>query len=415
MRYNNIRAISAKNVLGGVALECEMKIMKYDFDQPINRLNTNSLKWDIHENELPMWVADMDFKACPAIINAIKERTDNGVFGYSVVPDKWYEAYSNHWKKRYGFKMTPDSLVFCTGVIPALSSIVRKFTTPAENVCIQTPVYNIFYNCILNNGRNVIENPLKYADGQYSQDFADLEKKLANPQTTLMLLCNPQNPSGKIWSRTDLAEIGKLCKKYHVLVVSDEIHCDLTDPNKNYVPFASVNSDCAENSITCIAPSKAFNIAGLNTAAIMASNSFIRHKAQRGLNTDECAEPNVFACQTAIAAFNEGDEWLDELRDYIYKNKLIVKDFIEKNIPQIKLVDSEATYLLWLDCSSLKINAEEFQSFLRKSTGLWLSAGDIYGGNGNSFMRMNIACPKAYIYDGLERLKNGVFAALQRE
>ena len=381
--------------------------MKYDFDKITDRKGTSSLKWDTRENELPMWVADMDFETAPAIVEAIEKRAENGIFGYSVVPDEWSRSICNWWKNRHRYDMKPESLVFCTGVVPAISSIVRKMTAVGENVLIQTPVYNIFFNSILNNGRRVIENKLLYDGKAYSVDFDDLEKKLADPQTTLMLLCNPQNPAGKIWDKETLIKIGELCIKHNVLIVSDEIHCDLTDPDKEYIPFASISEEFEMNSITCISPTKAFNIAGLQTSAVMIPNKVIRRKVERGLNTDEVAEPNVFAINAAIAAFNEGGEWLDELKEYIYKNKQTVKDYLDKNVPQIKLVYSEATYLLWLDCTSFVKDGDSFAGFVRKNSGLWVSDGSAYG-NGDKFIRMNIATQRERVLDGLERLKKSV-------
>ncbi len=382
--------------------------MKYDFDKVVNRRDTYSLKWDVKENELPMWVADMDFETAPEIINAIEKRAAHGVFGYTDVPKEWYQAICNWWEMRHHFQMQQDWLMFCTGVIPAISSIVRKLTTPNENVVIQTPVYNIFFNSIVNNGCRVLESPLVYENGLYRIDWEDLEEKLANPQTTLMILCNPQNPAGIIWDQETLEKIGDLCAKHHVTVIADEIHCDLTDPGKEYIPFASVSGNCRENIITCIAPTKTFNIAGLQTAAIMVPNPQLRYKVNRAINTDEVAEPNVFAVTAAIAAYQEGAEWLDELRAYIYENKQTVKQYIQEHIPEITVVDSEATYLLWLDCSKITQDTDIFLKKLRKETGLFLSLGSIYGGNGKCFARMNLACPRATVLDGLHRLEKGV-------
>lgn len=382
--------------------------MKYNFDEIIDRSGTNSLKWDVAGNALPMWVADMDFKACPVIIQALDKRVDNGVFGYSIIPDEWYDAYCGWWHKRHGFEIQHDWLVFCTGVIPAISSLVRKLTMPSDNVVIQTPVYNIFFNSIINNGRKVLENKLLYDGVSYKIDFEDLEEKLAGENTTMLILCNPQNPAGIIWSRETLSRIGDLCLKYHVTVVSDEIHCDITDIGKEYVPFASVSEACRINSVTCLAPTKAFNIAGLNTAAVMVPNEELRKKAERGLNTDECAEPNAFAVQAAVAAFNYGGEWLDELRYYVEVNKKLVTDFIATELPKVKGLASEATYLIWLDCSAYRINSEAIQEHLKTKAGLLLSAGSIYGGNGSGFLRMNVACPKSVVVEGLKRLKDGL-------
>lgn len=384
--------------------------MTYDFDTPTERRNTNSLKWDVAEGELPMWVADMDFQTAPEIREAIMKRAEHGIFGYSVIPDAWYEAYIQWWKMRHGYTMERDWLIFCTGVVPAISSIVRKLTTPAEKVLIQTPVYNIFFNSILNNGRQVLESPLRYDGKEYRIDFADLEEKLSDPQTALMILCNPHNPTGKIWDRQTLEKIGALCSRHHVTVVSDEIHCDLTDPGESYVPFASVSETCRQISITCMAPTKAFNLAGLQTAAVSVPDEVLRHKVWRALNTDEAAEPNAFAVEAAVTAFTRGADWLDALRDYLYENKKLAAAYIEKEIPGVRAVASQATYLLWLDCSGLIGCGREAAGFLRRETGLYLSEGSQYGGNGADFLRMNIACPRAVLKDGLERLKNGLAA-----
>ena len=382
--------------------------MKYDFDTVIDRKNTASLKWDVKDGELPMWVADMDFPTAPEIIEAIAKRVRHGVYGYSVMPDQWYEAYINWWGKRHGLAMEQKGLIFCTGVVPAISSAVRKLTTPAEKVLIQTPVYGVFFNSILNNGRQVIENPLKYDGREYSIDFEDLEEKLSDPQTSLMILCNPHNPIGKIWDRETLGRIGALCKKHSVTVLADEIHCDLTDPGCDYVPFASVNEECRDISVTAIAPTKTFNLAGLQTAAVYVHDKVLRHRVWRGLNTDEVAEPNAFAVTAAAAAFNEGGGWLEELRKYIAENKAIVADFLQNELPCVKLVPSQATYLLWLDCGEVTDDAKKLAGFIRQETGLFLSHGNQFGGNGNRFVRLNVACPKVTLRDGLGRLKAGI-------
>lgn len=382
--------------------------MFYDFDTPVNRRHTDSLKWDVAEGTLPMWVADMDFRTAPEIREALAAHLEHGVFGYNIVPDEWYSAIQNWWNTRHHFLMEKDWLLFCTGVVPALSSIVRKMTTVGENVLIQTPVYNIFFNSILNNGRHVLESPLQYDGSRYSIDYDDLEEKMADPQTTMMILCNPHNPVGKIWDAETLARIGHLAAKHRVLVVSDEIHCDITDPGKEYIPFASVNEECCSNSITCIAPTKTFNLAGLQTAVVCVPDPYIRHKVNRGLNTDEVAEPNAFAIPAAIAAFTKGGPWLDALREYLYENKKTVGMFLKERLPMLKLVPSEATYLLWIDCGKLCDDAQNLQSFLRKEAGLYVSSGAQYGQTGKSFLRLNIACPKSTLAKGLERLAGGI-------
>lgn len=382
--------------------------LKYDFDTVNDRQNTNSLKWSVNDSELPMWVADMDFKTAPAVTEAILDRAKHGIFGYNIVPDEWYFAYMNRWKSRYNFEIKKEWLIFCTGVVPAVSSIVRKLTTPAENVLLLTPVYNIFFNSIVNNGRNVLECRLKYDGERYEIDFDDLENKLSNPQTTMMIFCNPHNPIGKIWSKETLKKVGGLCKKHNVIVVSDEIHCDLTKTGKTYTPFASASEECKMNSITCISPTKSFNLAGLQTAAVMIPNEYLRNKVNRGLNTDEAAEPNCFAVQAVTAAYGLGGEWLDELRKYLDENRILVSDFIKAELPMLKLVKSEATYLLWLDCSSICKNSIELAEHIRKKTGLFLSDGAQYGLGGEQFLRLNIACPKAVLKDGLNRLKKAI-------
>lgn len=382
--------------------------MTYNFDKIVNRRNTNSMKWNVADNELPMWVADMDFETAPEIMEAIQKRAAHGCFGYADVPDEWYDAYINWWKNRHDFTINKDWLMFCTGVVPAISSIVRKLTTPAEKVLIQTPVYNIFFNSILNNGRQVLESPLVFDGERYNIDFDDLERKLSDPQTTLMILCNPHNPAGNIWNREELERIGELCFKHHVVVVSDEIHCDITRPGTSYIPFASVSDKCKYNSVTCIAPTKTFNIAGLQTAAISVPDEVLRHKVWRGINTDEVAEPNVFAVEAAVAAFNNGVEWLDELRKYIFGNKDYALEYITKEIPELKAVYSDATYLLWIYLKDMPGCAKEAAHYIRKETGLYISCGSQYGGDGSSFVRMNLACPREVLVDGLRRLKEGV-------
>ncbi|MCD8023033.1 MAG: pyridoxal phosphate-dependent aminotransferase [Lachnospiraceae bacterium] len=404
--------------------------MSYNFDIPVNRRNTNSLKWNVGEKELPMWVADMDFETAPEIREALAARVAHGVFGYTDIPDAWYQAYIGWWEARHDFKMEKDWLIFCTGVVPAISSIVRKLTTPAEKVLIQTPVYNIFFNSILNNGRQVLESPLLYDRemGAYSIDFADLEEKLSDPQTSLMILCNPHNPVGKIWDTETLARIGELCRKYHVIVVSDEIHCDITAPGRAYTPFASVSETCRAPSATCIAPTQAFNLAGLQTAAVSVPNETLRHKVWRGLNTDEVAEPNTFAVDAAIAAFTKGGAWLDELRAYIQENKEMAAKYIAEQIPKLGVVPSEATYLMWLECKLETSMAEgalqcgnaegglaaDVAHFVREKTGLYLSEGSQYGASGSHFLRLNVACPNAVMQDGLHRLKEGLEAYRSR-
>ena len=383
--------------------------MDFQFDESVDRRNTGSMKWDVAKGELPMWVADMDFRTAPGIIEKITGRAKQGVFGYTVVTDEWYQSYQTWWKKRHDFEIRKEWLVFCTGVVPAISSIVRKVTTVGENVVVLTPVYNIFFNSILNNGRNVLDSRLKYDGSRYQIDLDDLEEKLSDPQTTLFILCNPHNPVGKIWERETLERIGDLCSKHHVLVLSDEIHCDITEPGWEYTPFASVSENCRTHSITCVAPTKAFNLAGLQTAAVIVPDDHLRLKVSRGLNTDEVAEPNVFAAIAPIAAFTCGGEWLDSLRDYLWENRAFAEEYIKKEIKGISPVFARATYLLWLDCRNMSGSSTQFCHFIRSHSGLYLSDGNEYR-NGEGFLRMNLACPRQQVEDGLKRLKESVAA-----
>ena len=378
--------------------------MKYDFDKPTYRRGTDSLKWDVSENELPMWVADMDFEAPPAIKNAIREVAERGIYGYSIVPDEYFESIASFYKRRFGVDFKPSEMAFSTGVVAAISSMVRKLSTPAENVLIQAPVYNIFYNSILNNGRNVLSSDLVYEGGEYRIDFSDLEEKLKNPQTSLMILCNPHNPVGKIWDKDTLAKIGELCKKYGVTVISDEIHGLVTRPGVKYTPFASVSDTCAEISVTCVSASKGFNLAGLHSACVISKNPVLLHKAWRGINTDEVGEPNVFAIRANIAAYNECDEWLDGVNEYLYENRRVAENMIKERAPRLCTVSADATYLLWVDVSHYTENSEDFARELRSATGLYVSDGVEYGHGGEKFVRINLATQRKNVEDGVARL-----------
>lgn len=383
--------------------------MGIQFGNGIERRNTGSMKWDVVEHELPMWLADMDFQTAQVITENIIERAKQGVFGYTVVTNEWYQAYQTWWKERHHFEIQKEWMIFCTGVVPAISSIVRKITTVGENVVVMTPVYNIFFNSILNNGRNVLESRLQYDGSEYQIDFTDLEEKLSNAQTTLLILCNPHNPVGKVWDSNTLEQIGNLCSKYHVSVLSDEIHCDLTKPGCEYTPFASVSENCRKNSIICVAPTKAFNLAGIQTAAVIVPDDNLRHKVSRGLNTDEVAEANVFAAIAPIAAFTCGGEWLDALREYLWENRLFAAEYIKREIKGVSAVSAKATYLLWLDCRDITGSSTEFCRFIRNYSGLCLSDGNEYR-NAEGFLRMNLACPRQQVEDGLKRLKASVAA-----
>ncbi len=382
--------------------------MTYDFDKITDRRNTNSLKWDVSENELPMWVADMDFETAPAVKSEILKTAEHGIFGYSVTTDSYFKAYADFFRERYGAPFTPDAMVYVSGVVAAISSIVRRVTNPGENVLIQAPVYNIFYNSILNNGRCVLSSDLIYKNGEYSIDFNDLEEKLSNPQTSLMILCNPHNPIGKIWDKKTLRRIAELCEKYSVTVISDEIHSPITAPGKKYVPFSSVSKTADDISITCLAASKAFNIAGLQSSCLYIKNPTLRHKIFRGINNDEVGEPNIFAVNANVAALYEGREWLDKLNSYLFENRRFAEKFIDDNIPSLHTVSSDASYLLWVDISGVSNDSVSFAEKLRRETGLFVNDGAEYGDCAKSFIRINLGTQRSRVEDGLRRLEKFV-------
>ena len=383
--------------------------MKYNFDELIDRKNTSSVKWDLIDGvTLPMWVADMDFKAPKEVIDAFKKRIDQGTFGYTYIDDEWYEAYINHFKYEYNYEIKKEWLVFSTGVVATISSAVRRLTEVANNVVLLTPIYNTFFNSIVNNGRHPLPSDMIYKDGKYEIDYDDLEKKLALDETTLMIFCNPHNPIGKVWSKEEMEKIGALCSKHHVTVISDEIHCDLHKPEIKHIPFASVNKTNSMISITCISPTKSFNLAGIQTSAVFSENPVLKHLVERGLNTDECAEPNVLALIAPKTCYKDGIDWLKELNEYVDKNRCYVRTYLTKNISDVKLVEGDALYLLWLDFSNITKNTTELRDFIKEKTGLYLSDGEEYRGNGLSFLRMNIATQRTRVEDAMNRLKKAV-------
>ena len=387
---------------------------KFDFDKPTDRRNTLSMKWDVGEGVLPMWVADMDFETAPAVREALVKRAEHGIYGYSYTPDEYFESISDFWYRRHGYRFCPSDMIYVSGIVAAISSIVRKLTYPAEKVLLQAPVYNIFYNSIYNNGRYIVSSDLVERDGEYHIDFEDLEKKLSDPQLTLFILCNPHNPVGRVWSREELARIGELCKKHGVTVISDEIHCEFTEQDNPYTPFAAASETCRDISITCVSASKCFNLAGLQAAAMIIHDPCLRHKVNRGINTDEVAEPNCFSMGAYIAAFREGGEWLDQLVEYINGNKRFAKEYIEKNIPALRVMKSRATYLLWVDISGTGMDSVALCEQLRREAGLYISDGLEYGECGRYFVRINLATQRSNVEKGLKLLESGVRAILEK-
>ena len=380
----------------------------YDFDLLTDRRDSYSYKWDVGDGELPMWVADMDFETAPPIKEAIVRRAEHGIFGYSATPDLLFSSVSEYWGRRHGFAIPTQWMIYSSGVVAAISSVVRRLTLPGEKVLIQAPVYNIFYNSILNNGREVLSSDLIYRDGAYSIDFDALEACLADPQVSLMILCNPHNPVGRVWSSDELAKIGELCHRHGVTVLSDEIHCDITAPGVEYTPFASVNDTCANLSVSCVAPSKTFNLAGLQTATVFAKDPVLRHRVWRGINNDEVGEPGAFAVCASVAAYTQCDGWVDGLRAYVFENRRIACNYINERIPALKVIDADATYLLWIDISAVADDSVRFVQRVREISGLYLSDGAEYGECSRGFVRMNLGTQRSRIMDGLRRLEHSV-------
>lgn len=381
--------------------------MKYDFNNIAQRRHTSSLKWDVLDNELPMWVADMDFIAPRKITDKLNELVNLSNFGYKDVPFEYFKAFSSFWNDRHNFLMDPSHMIFSTGVVAAISSAVRKLTTPGEKVLVMEPCYNVFFNSIVNNGRFILSSDLIYKNNNYEIDFKDLEEKLKDPQVSLMILCNPQNPTGNIWSKEELETIGKLAYENNVVVLSDEIHCDIVEPGYNYIPFASVNETNALNSVTCLSASKCFSLAGLQGACVYVKNDLLRHKMWRQINTDECGEANSFVAETFITALNDCRDYLDELNIYIKNNKDYVRKLL-KDIPYLNLVDNKSLYLIWIDVSKVCVDADKLCSFIRKNTGLYITSGNVYGTNSKSFVRINLATSLDNVKDGLNRFIRGI-------
>ena len=381
--------------------------MKYDFDEIIPRRDTHSYKWDTatEPDTLPMWVADMDFRTAPTIVEALQKRVSHGIFGYTKVPQMYYDAIINWFLRRHHWQINQEWIIYTTGVVPAISAVIKALTTPGDRVLVQTPVYNCFFSSIRNNGCEVVTNPLIYINGSYLIDFVDLEQKVADPKVKLFLLCNPHNPAGRVWSRQELLRLGEICLRNNVIVIADEIHCELTYPEYPYTPFASISEDFLAHSVTCTSPSKAFNLAGIQIANIFCADADMRMKIDKAININEVCDVNPFGVEALIAAYNNEEEWLDELRSYLFANYHILRTYFNECLPQFPVLPLEGTYLVWMDCSRLRISSEEIERHLLEKEKLWINAGTMYGEAGEGFIRINIACPRQILIDGLGRLK----------
>lgn len=378
--------------------------MKYDFDTIVNRRGTMSYKWDsVGDGVLPMWVADMDFKTAPCIIDALHKRIDNGCFGYTRVPDEYYEAVINWFDRRHGWHINKEMMIYTTGVVPALSAIIKALTQKGDKVIVQTPVYNCFFSSIRNNGCEILPSPLINKGDTYEMDFDDLETKAADEKAKLLILCNPHNPAGRVWTHEELTRIGEICKKHGVTVISDEIHCEFVFEGYEYVPYANVSKELGADCVVCVSPSKAFNIAGLQIANIVAPNEDMRSKIDKAINVNEVCDVNPFGVIASIEAYNNGGEWLDQLVEYIKGNYNYMKEFCVRNLSDFPIAKLEGTYLVWMDCRKLRLTSDLMEQEIDCEVKLRLNAGTMYGAEGEGYLRWNLACPRSLLIDGLDR------------
>lgn len=387
--------------------------MEYDFSIPTDRRDTDSYKWDSapEADIIPLWVADMDFETFPAITEALQRRVAHGIFGYTRVPEAYYEAVCRWFKKRHGWHINREDIIYTSGVVPAVSAVIKALTLPGDQVIVQGPVYNCFFSSIRNNGCEMVSNSLIYnkEELRYEIDFDDLERKLKHERARLMLLCNPHNPGGRVWTRDELTRVAELCRKYGVRVVSDEIHCELTLYDNEYVPFGSLPDELSRGSITCCSPSKAFNTAGLQIANIVCRDAEVRNRINRAININEVCDVNPFGVIALQAAYSdEGYEWLTQLRKYISANYDLLLERFARELPKCKVMRMEGTYLAWIDCSELHIPSDEIEKMLMHENKVWVNAGSMYGAEGAAFIRINMACTSELLNEGITRIVNGL-------
>ncbi len=387
-------------------------ISRYDFDRSApDRRGTASYKWDSADSGdvIPLWVADMDFRTAPAVIDALRRRVDHGVFGYVKVPDEYFGALTHWFASRHGWSFSREDVIYTSGVVPAISAIIKALCKPGDGVVVQTPVYNCFFSSIRNNGCRVVENPLlreDFPDGTftYRMDFDGLESLVSSPDCKLLLLCNPHNPAGRCWTADELAHVAEICGRHGATVVSDEIHCELTMPGIVFTPFATVAGRCSY--VVCNSPSKAFNTAGLQIANIICPSAEMRAAIDRAININEVCDVNPFGVVGLIAAYNESGEWLDELREYIRGNYQAFRDFMDLELPRLPYSRLEATYLAWVDIRPTGRRGEEIEHELITKNKVWVNAGGMYGCD--DYIRINLACPRERLLEGLRRMADGI-------
>ncbi len=373
------------------------------FDEGVERRHGDSYKWDtsMPDDVLPLWVADMDFATAPAVQEALRRRVEHGAFGYVKVPDAYYDAIISWFSCRHGWDIARESVLYTSGVVPALSAVIKALAVPGDKVIVQTPAYNCFFSSIRNNGCELLENPLRFTGDSYVMDFDDLAAKAADPRARLLLLCNPANPAGRVWTRDELMQLARICRDNNVIVVSDEIHCELVYPPYVYTPFGSLPVEFSQRAVVCLSPSKAFNTAGLQNAVIVVPDADMRRRIDKAININEVCDVNPFGVAALIAAYNEGGLWLDALVEYLKGNYDMMVSFCREHFPQLPVCRLEGTYLVWMDCRALGRSSAEIEEELLASEGLWLNAGAMYGDDG--FLRWNIACPRARLKEALRR------------
>lgn len=380
--------------------------MKYNFDERIDRHSTGCVKWDMAPDKdvLPLWVADMDFRAAPAILEAVKKRAEHGVFGYTVVEDDYYDAVISWFHRRHQWNIERDEILYTTGVVPAMSVAIKALTMPSEKVVILSPDYNCFFSSVRNNGCEVVEAVLVKAGSRFSVDWHDFEAKCADEKTSVFLLCNPHNPTGRVWTKEELERMNDICLRHHVKVVSDEIHCELVMPGHVFQPFAAVSEACRQNSVILNSPSKSFNIAGLQVANIICSQPEWRRRLDRAININEVCDLNPFGPVALKAAYNESEDWIDELNQYLWGNYQALCAFAKEHLPQWRVCTLEGTYLPWIDITATGMMSQEYSDRLLSEAKVWVNPGTMYGAqSGEGYIRMNIACPRSLLMEALQR------------
>lgn len=380
--------------------------MTYDFDTTVQRRGTSSVKWDeTPEGVLPLWVADMDFPTAPAIIEALHRRVDHGIFGYTFPGPEYFKALTSWFSRRHKWNIDPNTVIYTTGVVPAISAIIKGLLKSGDGVIVQSPAYNCFYSSIRNNGCRLVEAPLVYHPDGYTIDFEALERIASEPWVKMLLLCNPHNPVGRVWTLDELTAMAQICARHDVIVLSDEIHCELTYTGHDYTPFHTLPATLSSKSVACVSPSKAFNIAGLQIANIVCPDPEMRRRIDRAINDNEVCDVNPFGIEALIAAYNHGEEWLDHLRQFLWGNYIEVQKFFSCELPHYPIQPLQGTYLVWINCERTGLDSDTLVAMLIEEQHLRLSPGSIYGEGGQHFLRLNIACPRSRLLEALPRLR----------